>query len=1197
MNKTLLLAGFVAASLSAQAQDKPKAYIVSNAHFDSQWNWDVQRSIREFIPKTMETNLYLLDRYPNYVFNFEGGVKYAWMKEYYPLEYEAVKRYIKQGRWHVTGSTWDANDFNIGSPEIQTRNILYGQHYYMQEFGLKSTDIFLPDCFGFSYVLPSISAHCGLIGFSTQKLMWRNKPFYKDGSKIPFEIGLWEGIDGARIMLVADAHNYTTKWKDEDLSQSESLKKIIEKNPLHTSYHYYGTGDTGGSPTVESVRAVEKGVNGKGDIQIISATSDQLFQDYLPYDKHPELPVYKGELLMDLHGTGCYTSQAAMKWYNRHNELLSAQAERAAVMADWSGAQTYPLAWFDTAYKRFIWHQFHDDLTGTSIPRAYEFSWNDELISLNQFQSALTSAAGAFSQGLDTQVKGTPVILYNANSFEANDVVEVCLNLSKPASLFSVYDAQGKQVPSQLLKLEGRKAYLLIKASVPALGYTVYDVRTSGSKTAGVKVTANSLENSIYKVELDQNGDISQITDKRNGKQLVEAGKSIRLAMFTDNPSYQWPAWEIMKSTLDKTPVSVTENVKISIAEQGALRGAICVERTYGESRIRQTISLNEGAQNDRIDIQNSIDWKSTNSLLKAEFPLTVSNPEAAYDLGLGHVMRGNNVDHAFEVYSHFWTDLTDKSGNYGVSVLNNGKYGWDKPADNVIRLTLLHTPSTRGGYRYQAEQDFGHHEFTYSIVGHAGSLQQANTPQKAELLNQPVQAFVAPKHKGSMGREFSLLQVDNDQVILKALKRAEKEDALILRFYEMGGKQPQSVNLTLASEIESAEEVNGIEETIGQVNYSGKSLSFQMKPFGITSIKVKLHKNNSLASLRSVPMALPYNLKDASYNGFRRVVNFDGKGHALAAEQLPDAIDFKGVHFLLSDPDSVNSVKCRGQEIQLPEGNFNKLYLLVASVNQDVMGEFTVGTKAQKKTVPYYAGFYGQWGHTNHTEGYVKDADVALVCTHRHDMAQNKDMHYEYGYMYAIALDVPEKAKTLTLPEDSRIIVFAATAVNDAVNVLTPATDLTCMNLPLAQVDENAAASKNYVADKPILEKSGEINHSERAELALDENTETKWCDVGSAKEKFIVVDLEKEQEIHGWRCFHAGLESLDYITKEYQLMVRNSLDEEWKTVDAVYDNTALETDRLLKEPVKARYVKLNVTKPDQSEGGTVRLYEFAVY
>ncbi|MDL2257022.1 alpha-mannosidase, partial [Bacteroidales bacterium OttesenSCG-928-I14] len=299
---SLLSLMFCIVSFAQETPEKGKAYIVSNAHFDSQWNWDVQRSISEFIPKTLEQNLMLLEKYPNYIFNFEGGIKYAWMKEYFPHQYELIKKYIAEGRWKVNGSTWDANDPNIPSPESFTRNILYGQHFYREEFGVEGTDIFLPDCFGFGWTLPTIAAHSGLIGFSTQKLMWRHKGPH-NGSKIPFEIGLWEGVDGARIMMVADAHNYTTKWKDEDLSESNYLLNIIEKSPINTVYHYYGTGDTGGAPTIESVRAVEKGLAGNGPVEIISATSDQLFKDYLPFENHPELPVYTGELLMDVHAT------------------------------------------------------------------------------------------------------------------------------------------------------------------------------------------------------------------------------------------------------------------------------------------------------------------------------------------------------------------------------------------------------------------------------------------------------------------------------------------------------------------------------------------------------------------------------------------------------------------------------------------------------------------------------------------------------------------------------------------------------------------------------------------------------------------------------------------------------------------------------------------------------------------------------
>ncbi len=1192
----LLLSTFFTVSV-INAQEK-KAYVVSNAHFDSQWNWDVQKSIEEYIPKTLDQNLFLLSKYPNYIFNFEGGIKYQWMKEYFPHQYELIKKYIKEGRWHVTGSTWDATDPNIPSPESFTRNILYGQHFYRDEFGVEGTDIFLPDCFGFGWTLPTIAAHSGLIGFSTQKLMWRNKPFYGN-SKIPFEIGIWEGVDGSRIMMVADAHNYTTKWRDEDLSHSEQLMNIINKSPINTVYHYYGTGDTGGAPTIESVRTVEKGVNGDGPIKIISATSDQLYKDYLPLDKHPELPVHDGELLMDVHATGCYTSQAAMKFYNRRNELLADAAERSAVVSDWMGGYAYPKETLTEAWKRVIWHQFHDDLTGTSLPRAYEFSWNDELISLKQFANVLTTSVGSVSQALDTRVKGTPLIIYNPSAFPVSEVVEVTLDLPSKTKNVTVYDNNGKQVPSQIIANDNGRITMLVQASAPSVGYAVYDVRTGGrTAKSTMSVSDNSIENSIYKVTLDKNGDIASIVDKRNGKELVENGKAIRLALFTPNESFRWPAWEIIKSTMDAEPSAITDNVKISVAENGPVRSALRVERTYDGSTFVQYIRLNEGGQKDRIDIYNEIDWQTSNALLKAEFPFSFSNEKATYDLGVGSVERGNNTDIAYEVYAQQWADLASTDKSYGASVLNDSKYGWDKPNDNTIRLTLLHTPATKGGYKYQNQQDLGKHHFTYSIFGHNGDYKSAGTVRKAEVLNQPLSAFTAPKHAGSLGKSFSFLSIDNENIALRALKQAEESDEYVLRVYETSGKEDQEFTVTFPAEIVSVQEVNGVEDVITDAKSLGNTFTYSIKPFSMKTFKVKLaDPANKVAETQYATVELPYNTKTATYNAFRNVANFDGKGYTYAAELLPNEIEFRGIKFALPGGDVPNGVKSKGDTIALPSGNYNKLYLLAASTQYDNKVPFNVGGKVQEAIVPYYSGFIGQWGHTDHTEAFIKPADIAFVGTHRHSMLEKKDMPYEFTYMFCIPLDIPEGAETLILPEDSRITIFAATVANDLNSEVKPASDLLMVDLPVKLEDDEAVMQRNLVFGKNVIGKSAEVNQSERAECAFDGDIATKWCDNTLAKPKFIEIDLGKESEIKGWTVFHAGMESLDWITKEFSLQTKLNANDEWETVDSVFDNTANETDRLLQEPVKARYVRLNITKPDQSEGLAARIYEFSVY
>ena len=521
-----LLAG--AAGVNA-AETQPKAYLVSDAHLDTQWNWDIQTTIKEYVWNTIDQNLKLLDKYPNYVFNFEGGIKYAWMKEYFPREYELMKKHIADGRWHICGASWDATDAIVPSIESAIRNVMLGQEFYRNEFGVESTDIFLPDCFGFGWTLPTIASHCGLIGFSSQKLGWRQNAFHGD-KKYPYTVGVWKGVDGSEIMMT-HGFNYGQRFKNEDLTQSEMLLKRTGESPLGIVFHYYGTGDIGGAPTITSVDAVDRAVGTDGTLKVISATSDQIFKDFLPYSEHPELPRYDGELLMDVHGTGCYTSQAAMKLYNRQNELLGDAAERSSVAAGMLGVAEYPGEALTEAWRRFIFHQFHDDLTGTSIPRAYEFSWNDELLSLKQFSDILTHSSDAVIGRMDTRVKGTPVVFYNALGHEATDIVELEVPVKGNPAKVTATDHAGKNVAAQLLGCADGKARVLVEATVPGNGYAVYGLNFSGSAKKQATVAADGVHHDLqHHVYLILNSD--QFYDNNTSLRLLPS----QLILLFDTP-------------------------------------------------------------------------------------------------------------------------------------------------------------------------------------------------------------------------------------------------------------------------------------------------------------------------------------------------------------------------------------------------------------------------------------------------------------------------------------------------------------------------------------------------------------------------------------------------------------------------------------------------------------------------------------
>ena len=162
------------AAMGAEAQaDHKTLFLISDSHLDTQWNWDVRTTIREYVHNTMTQNFKLLDKYPYFNFNFEGAIKYRWMKEYWPSDYARLKTYIASGRWHVSGCSVDANDVMTTSAESIMRNWLYGSEFFQKEFGVRGGhDVMLPDCFGFSYALPSLAHHCGMTGFHTAKLAW-----------------------------------------------------------------------------------------------------------------------------------------------------------------------------------------------------------------------------------------------------------------------------------------------------------------------------------------------------------------------------------------------------------------------------------------------------------------------------------------------------------------------------------------------------------------------------------------------------------------------------------------------------------------------------------------------------------------------------------------------------------------------------------------------------------------------------------------------------------------------------------------------------------------------------------------------------------------------------------------------------------------------------------------------------------------
>lgn len=1054
-----LLFGQVKSQEGSSAKTKA-LHVIGTAHFDTQWQWTIQTSINKYIPSTFNENFKLFEKYPDYKFSFEGAIKYMMMKEYYPEAWQKMKEYIAAGRWYICGSSLDATDVNISSPESVIRTILIGQDYYKREFGVKSYDIFLPDCFGFGYALPTIMQHCGLSGFSTQKLTW-GAPF-----GVPFDIGTWTGVDGSRVFAALNAGSYGAKLRGDlskDPKWNETVDKTGEKSGVYLGYRYFGTGDIGGAPEDSSVFYLEKAIHSDGPLKIISAPAD-LMARQVTSAQLDKLPQFNGELLTSPHGNGCYTSQSAMKLLNRKNELLADAAERSAVMANWLGAAYYPKATLQEAWVRFLWHQFHDDLTGTSIPEAYAFSWNDELLSQNQFAGILENTAGGVIRGLDTRTGGIPVVIYNPLSIDREDVVEATVDLPGEFNQVRVYNPAGVEVPAQVIKMNGRRATVVFAAHCAPVSYQVFDIVPSTQPCAlatGLSIKKNQLENNRYKVTLNTNGDVSSIFDKTAKKQLLKA--PIRLEMLEDK-SVSWPAWEIMYEAVTTAPRGYFDQPVITVSENGPARISLCVVRQKDGSEMTQYISLAAGSAGDRLEFRHELNWNSQATLLKAAFPLAVSNAQATYDLGIGTIKRDNNQPKLYEVPAQQWADVTQPDNSYGVTVMSDYKMGWDKPADNQIRLTLVHTPATGRGYMDQATNDIGYHTFSFAVGGHKGDWRDGSSQWAATRLNQPLIAFIAPKHEGFLGKSFSMLTVSSAQVSVKALKQAELTEEIVIRVQELFGKDAKAVKLVFPAGIQSAREVNGIEETIGQANVDNGQLVFDLKSYQPKTFAVTIGKPASAISKKTSQwLALNYDTDGISFDGNRTDGDFDSKGNSYPAELWPSEIVSSDIVFKMgsSADGQKNFMSAKGQVINLPEGRYNTVYILASSSDGDKTAEYSVDGKPVKVNIPYYSGNIGQWDSRNFRNGYkqsvringivhprpiatvpafVKHVPVGFVATHRHLGQTNENEAYIFGYLFRIAIEIPVGARTLQLPDSREIKIAAITVSNDDNRLTKPA-------------------------------------------------------------------------------------------------------------------------------------------------------------
>lgn len=273
------------------------------------------------------------------------------------------------------------------------------------------------------------------------------------------------------------------------------------------------------------------------------------------------------------------------------------------------------------------------------------------------------------------------------------------------------------------------------------------------------------LENAAMRVVIDPaTGNIARLDDKLHGVRALAPGAG-GLVLIEDRPRL-WDAWNI--DNLRGPRSWIDQRVSIDSVVRTPLGESIIVRRSRDGAQVVERYELRAGA--DRLDIAFTVDWRESHRLLKLVVPLGFHIDSTRAEIPYASIARPTRArtrrDRArFETPMQRWVDGSERA--YGLAIVNDGKYGYSASGDTIF-VTLLRSPKSP-----DPNADMGVHDFTVSIVPHAGDWRAIGIRRAAASLNQPLVATRVPVHAGR-GRSAGWLSIESPTVELGALKRAE---------------------------------------------------------------------------------------------------------------------------------------------------------------------------------------------------------------------------------------------------------------------------------------------------------------------------------------------------------------------------------------------------------------------------------------
>lgn len=871
--------------------------LVGQSHLDAAWRWRTKQGIIK-ARATFKKALDHIDdpTLPTFTFSQPSPQYYQWMKDYYPDIYERIKKAVAAGRWVPIGGSWVEMDTNVPSGESLVRQRLYGQRFYLDEFGIIADMEFLQDCFGFNWNLPQIFKKSGARLFGSGKMFW-NKT-----AKIPLGMCHWRGPDGTELptlhihfgyfltmnygkeypliyLLGKEGADLTANYqtKPDEYRQWRSREYMLE------SIFGYGLGDGGHGPIEVELWAVET----LRKLYPKNVRHNQMGDVYQMYKKFfPRWATWNDEWFLDDH-RGTYSSWTLVKRGNRYSENKMESVEKlaaiAAVLGSGADRQAYEKCW-----KTILYNQFHDILPGSSIPEVY-VDYEQDLEEINNFfEVQIEKLSKTIISGVDIgENSGIPIVIFNPLSWDREDVIKIDIGDHRNGIL---RDNEGRKLETEIVPAawltdgpdEERNTMLLSNHGLPAFGIDVVyfnvedaDVASDDGDSDLNLAEENDfylLENQYYKITISRStGYISKLILK-DGDVNVLNGESNVIRVFED--SEHADAWNIDPEYMDHLVDYDITDCQIEAFEDNGVRKCVKVTRKIEDSTFIQYIGLERASK--LIILSMDIDMRNSRRMVKLEFNTDLKTNRTSSEIAYAYIDRTieptTKLDKArWEQNHQKFVSVYDEQVDLGITVVNNCKYGYNalKNTDGgvLLRETVLRTPKCTG---YAGETIFvnrapdggldpnmpsfadmeTHHNITYGLCVHKGEWRDGSWKHAYELNLPHCTKMIGrvPSEKGSFAIKelpYSFVDISPSSVQIGAIKVAEDEEDLknpkqyVLRLIERTGTETEArLKFDKNIKITTAEELDLLE--INQMNSDVELADRNIITVGIAPYEIK---------------------------------------------------------------------------------------------------------------------------------------------------------------------------------------------------------------------------------------------------------------------------------------------------------------------------------------------------------------------